>query len=109
MCTISLSDRGLEGLVGRVSECLGVLLRVLGFAFVLSGAFFRDLIFDFFLDDVLEFELDFLFLLCILLLGVAAFCMCWNDSGTFVVLSLIAVCFTDLECCSRACCSMVAA
>ena len=48
---------------------------VLGLCFVLLGAFLGVLVFDFFLDDVVGFKLDFLFWLCLLFLGVAAFCI----------------------------------
>ena len=75
MCIISLSGRGLESRVGSVSGCLGVLLVVLGLRFVLLGAFLGVLVFDFFLDDVVGFKLDFLFWLCLLFLGVAAVCI----------------------------------
>ena len=86
---------------------MGEFLEDLGFAFGPFGSFFGDLTFAFFLDGVFEGVPDFLFFLCFLLLGMVAFCICWNDRGTSMASSMIAVCFLALGCKSWWCCSMV--
>ena len=72
-----------------MSESLVDSLGDLDFATATLDDFFADLDFAFFLDDVCEDTPDFLLLLCFVLSGVVAVCICRNSEGTFTGLCII--------------------